>query len=472
MDATKVSGWVCAWVIAMSIPGTVANAKKLERGPVQDPVVVATVDASTLRVGTITFVQERDGMLFVAGTDGIAAVSGEGKPLWAARLPRADLRTIDVDGSNIAVVSQDFNVPEPAGFLKRFYEGSLADFPRFKNSSLALLDKGRRGAIVWTVLMGGTTWVAPPCLGPVRIAYSDGRTMALVNRTDGTVGARAKTVVGGAIIDALVGAYRDANTRNKPVYVGNGFFSGFESELALVDPVSGTDRWRKGSFGLTPIQNITAGPIIWGDKIVFGNSPIPSSNPSTIERTFKIGIKPRVFVTDAKGDQVWNDTLDDDYGGIGSLAVRGDRLFVATNMTLGAYDRKGHQLWFAGTARKNGALTLTPARGVRYLKESFAVRLSPGFCLTADDRYVYLSSYEFSEFKLDYAHWWAQFNLGVNWYDKMAYGGRQVVTVVDAASGAYVTTLDAKGAINDLLVVGTNLVVTDHHQVRFLKPPP
>lgn len=455
--------------------GLMANAVagKIAHGPIADPQVIATIDAQLIRVGSITHAQERDGTLFVAGTEGVAAVSAEGKPLWAARLPHADSRSIDVDGSHIAVVSQNMDAPEPASALKRFYAGALADFPKFRDSSLALLDKGRRGAIVWTTPMPGTTWVAPPGLGPVRIAYSDGRTMTLVNRTDGTVGAKAQTVMGASFLEGLVGPYRDAMTRNKPVYNGGGFYGGFEGELAYVDPVSGTDRWRKSNHGLlSPFQNITAGPIVWGDKLVFGNAPIPSSNPTQVEILARIGMRPRVFVADLKGEQVWNDKLDDDLGGIGSLAVHGDHLYVATNVLLAAYDRKGKQLWEAKTDRKNGALTVSPLRGTRFIKGTFQVRLTPGFCLTADDHHVYISSQEFTNFKRDTDDWAVLFNTGVDLYSRYSSGGREVVTVLDADSGKYQTSLDAKGDILDLMTVGSNLAVVGFSQVRIFRPPP
>lgn len=458
-----------AWIPCVSLLASAAVAGGLEHGPIQEPEIVAIVDAQLIRVGTITYAEERDGLLYVAGTEGVAAVGADGKPLWAARLAHADLRSIDVDATHIAVVSQNLDVPEPASAVKSFYFGEVADYPGFKDSSLALLDKGRRGAVVWTTPMEGNTRVAPPGLGAVRIAYSDGRTLTLVNRADGGVGPKAKTVMSAGILEGLIGKYRDAETRNKPVYNGDGFYSAFESELALVDPVSGTDRWRKSNHGLlSAFQNITAGPLVWGDKLVFGNAPMPISSATRVELTFKMNMRPKVFVANLKGEQVWNDAIADDLGGIGSLAVHGDRLYAATNVMVAAYDSKGKSLWTVSTARKNGALMVSPNRGVRYINGNFAVRMSPGFCMTADDRHVYVSSQERSNLTKD---WTAEFQLGLKLYEKMSYGGAQVVTVLDAASGKYVETLDAKGAILDLIMVGPNLAVIDYSQVRFFKPP-
>jgi hypothetical protein len=373
----------------------------------------------------------------------------------------------------------------------------VRNYPRFKNSTLMLLERNRHGAVLWTTPIEGTTRATPPSLGAATIAYSDGRTLTMIDRADGSVRSKTETIVSSGLFEAIIGHLRDAMTRNKPAFLGDSFYTGFESQIAKVDPLSGKDLWRKSHYGLGAFQNLTAGPIVWGDLLVFGNTVIESSNKSVFESQLGVGSKPRVFVADLKGDEVWNDSLDDPYFGVASLATQGERLFVATNSIVSAYDRKGHRLWEDTSADTNCAVTTSRLRGIKFYQGTtqtqeqstvgsggtlvttgrgnvLGVRVADGFCMAADEKFVYVSSVEFSHRKTD---WYKLFWAGEQRYEvkgngrDAAMGGREVVTVLNADSGAYVTTLDAKGAILDLFALGGAVAVLDHDGVRFLRRP-
>jgi len=467
------------WQSGLVLAGiaSIANGGTLQHGAISEPELVASLDAKILRIGRLTHAVENGGMLYVAGEEGVAAINADGKPQWAARLPRVDIRTIAADGSGIAFVGQQLAGVEP-GAAARFMQGDLADVPTFTGTTVGLLDKGRRGAVLWTTPLETTDRAAPPGISGATVAATDGATLALFDRTTGALTSREKTFPG---FFAGMKLFQGA-TRNAPVYANESYYVGFSSELSRVDSVTGKENWRKSNHGMmSPFINITAGPLMWGDKIVFGNSSASRSNT--------INDITRVFVSDLDGEQVWNDRGDKD-SGIASLAVQGNRLFVASNFTLRAYENHGKkfdELWSLETAKDNGALMYSGYRGVRYYLRSqgaaiaeaallavfggndsddMAVRIGYGNCLVADERNVYVSTSEFNKFKLNKA----ALAVGV-WRKETESGGREVITVLDGATGRYVTTLDAKGAIIDLLLLGPNLATYDTDTIRIFRRP-
>lgn len=455
-----------------------ASADKLQHGPIAEPQVVASVDAKILRIGYLTHAVENGGVLYVAGEEGIAAISAEGKPMWAARLPRADVRLISADGNGIAFVAQTAAGAEP-GAMGRFIKGDLAAVPDFTGATLGLLDKGRRGAVLWTATLETEFRVAPPGIAGATVAVSDGPTLALFDRIAGTQVTRVKTFPG-----FLAGhwVFRGA-TRNAPVFANDSYYVAFTSELSRVDAATGKENWRKSHHGLmSPFNNITAGPVLWGDKLAFGNS-INSRGEALNNIT-------RIFIGDVNGEQVWNDRHDQD-SGIASLAVRGNRLYAASNFRLSAYEMDGKkvkELWSQDTAATDGALTFSQLRGVRFYQRSkgaqvaeaalqaifggadsddLATRIAYGNCLAADERYVYLSSSARGEYKINKAL------LVLGNVDRQArnVGGAELITVVDAATGKLVASLDAKGQIFDLLLLGPNIATYDAETVRVFRRP-
>lgn len=465
---------LAAWTLAAGA----AFADKLQHGPITDPEIVAIVDAKILRIGQLTHAVENGGVLYVAGEEGVAAISADGKPQWAARLPRADVRLIAADGSGIAFVAQTATGAEP-GSMTKFIQGDLSEVPDFQGATVGLLDKGRRGAVLWTAQLETEYRVAPPGIAGATVAISDGVTLALFDRVTGTQVSRAKTFPG-----FLAGhwIFKGA-TRNAPVYADDFYYVGFTSELSRVDAATGKENWRKSNHGLmSPFNNITAGPVVWGDKLVFGNS--------VNSRGEGINNITRIFVSDRDGEQVWNDRHDQD-SGIASLAVRGDRLYAASNFRLSAYEASGKkvkELWSHDTATTDGALTFSQLRGVRFYQRSkgaqvaeaalqailggadsddLATRIAYGNCLVADERYVYLSSSARGEYKINKAL------LVLGNVDRQAknVGGAELITVVDAGTGKLAASIDAKGLIFDLLLLGPNIVTYDAESIRVFRRP-
>lgn len=472
----RIRSWLAGVVLACVAAG--AAADKLQHGPITDPDVVAIVDAKILRIGYLTHAVENGGVLYVAGEEGVAAVSADGKPQWAARLPRADVRLIAADGNGIAFVAQTAAGAEP-GAMAKFVKGDLADVPDFQGATVGLLDKGRRGAVLWTAQLETEYRVAPPGISGATIAISDGVTLALFDRVTGTQVSRAKTFPG-----FLAGhwIFKGA-TRNAPVFANDSYYVAFTSELSRVDAATGKENWRKSNHGLmSPFNNITAGPVVWGDKIAFGNS-INSRGDGINNIT-------RLFVGDVDGEQVWNDRHDQD-SGIASLTVHGDRLYAASNFRLSAYEvngKKVKELWSHDTATTDGALTFSQLRGVRFYLRSkgaqiaeaalmailggsdsddIATRVAYGNCLVADERHVYLSSSARGEYKINKAL------LVLGSVDRQAknVGGQELITVVDAGTGRLAASMDARGLIFDLLLLGPNIATYDAETIRIFRRP-
>lgn len=449
---------LAALAIATGLP---AFAKKLEHGPVVAAEVAAKVAARTLRVGAITHAVVHDGWLYVAGTDGVAAVTPDGQPQWVVRLPRADLRSLAVDAAGIAVVSQDVVAATP-GLMAEFLSGELARLPDFTNTRVTLLDRKKRGAIVWSQPVPTTGRGAPPALSAARIAYSDGRQLLVLNRADGTAAGTGRTVTEvGDYIGGLAGldaAVIKAMTRNAPLYKDGAFYSGFSAWLSKVDAGSGKTVSSASHHGLTAFQNIASGPLAIGDNMVFGIVAQPVGGAA-----IEIGAKPSIIIADANGKNVCDETVDDNKGGIGSLVVHGDHVFAATNFTLTMFDAECEDVWDVETAKKDGALAVSRYRGIRFFN-NVGVRTGMGMCMVVDDRFVYLCSAEKSARP-------SELQMAGLFKVQASSGGRDVITVIDVAKGEYRTTLDPGGTIADLLEVGDKLAVVGFDEVRFVRKP-
>lgn len=434
-------------LVTSALVSGAAFAAKLEHAAIAEPVIVATVDAAALGIGRISSAIVDGDQLVIAASDGVAVIGADGAALWVAKLPHADLRSVAADATGVAVVSQDLKDSTP-GALLSFIGGELTKLPDHANTTLHLLDRQNAGAVLWTLPFDTATRATPPALTESRVALGDGKTLLVLNRADGTVGASGKTVnqagdyiASLGLLSGLEGVVLRGATRTRPLWSKGGFYSTFAATFSKVDGDSGKSVFRHNTFGLfTPFQNITAGPALLGDKIVFANTaqPIPGAMASP---------KPSVFMGAADGDEEWSESVDDDRSGVGSLAVHKDRIYVATNFVVAAYDAEGDDLWTAENAKKKGAVGYSKYRGVRY-KGGWAARTSLGDCLAVDDRFVYVSASE-----------------------GIGPGSRDLVTVLDAAKGKYVTSIDPKGDVIDLQLIGGNLAVVGFDQVRIIKPP-
>ena len=463
---------------ALAFAAGVAWADKPQHGPVTDPEIVATVDAKVLRIGKLVHAVENGGVLYVAGQEGVAAIGSDGKPMWAARLPHADIRTIDVDGSGIAFVAQNLQANDPGGF-EHFIEGSHADIPRYKDTVIGVLDKGRRGAVLWTTPVEGEARFSPPALAAARVAATDVWSVVIMDRITGSEIVRSR-----AWPKMPFDYYVDGATRNRPAIIGENVVVGVIGYLRSFDTASGVENWKKTNHGLmSPFDNISAGPILWGDRMVFASVNTTKKGGFGPATGIRGSSKSKVFVAELKdGDEIWSESLDDEDSGVGSLALGGDRLYVATNFVVDAFNTKGKRLWSLDANKENGAVMPSRVRGVRYFKESkgaafieglfgaeslrMGYRSSLGFCMAADDRYLYLSSTETSSRPLSSAALLASV-----WQREANISGREVITVIDGESGRLVASLDAKGTIFDLLLVGPNLVAFDADTIRIFRRP-
>ena len=455
-----------------------AWADKPQHGPITEPEVVATVDAKILRIGRLMHAVENGGVLYVAGEEGVAAIGADGKPIWAARLPRADIRMIDVDGSGIAFVAQNIQANAADGF-EHFIEGSHADIPRYKDTVIGVLDKGRRGAVLWTTPVEGEARFSPPALAPARVAVTDVWSVVIMDRITGKEIVRSR-----AWPNMPFDYYVDGATRNRPAIIGENVVVGVIGYLRSFDSASGAENWKRTNHGLmSPFDNISAGPILWGDRMVFASVNTTKKGGFGPATGLRQSSKSKVFVAELKdGDEIWSESLDDEDSGVGSLAIGGDRLFVGTNFVVDAFNTKGKRLWSLDANKENGAVMPSRVRGVRYFKESkgaafleglfgaesarMGYRSSLGFCMAADDRYLYLSSTETSSRPLSSAALMASV-----WQREAHIGGREVITVIDGATGKVVSSLDAKGTIFDLLLLGPNLVAFDANTIRIFRRP-
>jgi hypothetical protein len=378
-------------------------------------------------VGAITSIREHGGVLYVGGVTGVAAVGPDGGVRWTTELPATTFRYLDADAEGVAFTGYDLGSVDRATGAKKWFMGQMADAPRYQNAVVGMLSPA--GQLVWTQPSSVETALSPPALSPRKVGVLRGQTFAVFDRR---TGAEASADIDIPAADGMNKGFIAQATRNRPVFWKDHFWGGFYAYLVKVDE-SGKLVEQESGFGLfSPFQDITVGPVVFGDLIVFGTDHYVVGGGSVKKCV--------IFAADDEPDKEWKEAMGDTLSACGSIAISGERLFTASNFRVAAWNRKGSDRWEA--VNKKGGLYPGSHRGVIYRgKLDFATRKSPNQLMVATATRVYVSS---------------------------GLGDDDLITVLDAESGDYVQSIQLGTQIVDMALVDGRLAVATDGSVRFL----
>lgn len=408
---------VLALLGALVSPPAEAKTTKVKHATVVAPAWAAT---ATPAIGQLTDLEVRDGVVYLAGSGGLAAVTPGGDVRWTLPLDAAAFRNLDVDAAGLAFTAVSIAGIEPSKGFRAFALGSVGEVPTYEGATVgaASLD----GALTWKVASDVQSPLSPPGLSPSSVAVMRGKDMVVVDRGDGHVLGTADIKIGFEDSKFFAGFFARGH-RGQPVWHEGAFYASFYNYLIKTDASGGSRETALGPL-FRPFYNVTAEPVPFAGMLLAGNTG-DTQKGSTF------------FAVDGKLETRFNEFTPDKQSGCGSIAVVGDRAIVASNFYVWAIDAKGRIKWQA--VNKKGGLYPSSGRGVRY-ERSLGHRKSAADLMVADERHVYIAT----------------------------SNGGDVVTVLDTATGAYVRTIDVKMPIVALGLVGDTLVVATDGDVRFL----
>lgn len=402
-----------------------AGKNKVRHTAVEEPAYASTVAAD---VGQVTHMRAVDGVVYLAGEKGIAAIGADGATKWRLELPPAAFRNVEADGAGVAFTAYSVAGVEPATGFKSFVMGTLGDAPEIAGATVGAVSAD--GKLLWQVESDLQTALSAPGLSPSSVAVTRGRDVVAYDRGDGHELGRTPMEFVGQDSKFFAGFFAQA-TRGQPVLIGDAFYATFIGYLTKTD-LSGNKV--ETSFGplFKPFYNVTCGPEPFGDLVVFG-----STGDSQKGSAF-FGVK---------GDKMkvaFNEFSKDKISGCGSIASNESTLFMASNFHVFAMNEKGKIEW--ESVNKKGGLYPAGNRGVRYTKPqvmggvAMGVRKSYADMMVADEKYVYVAT---------------------------ANGG-DVVTVLDAGTGKYVRTVAVMAPIVGLALVEGKLAVATDADLRLV----
>lgn len=408
-------------ILSLLAPGLAeARTNKVRHDNLVPPAWAATAAPA---VGQLTDLEVLDGVVYLAGSDGIAAVEPGGAVRWTLPLPPAAFRNLDVDAAGIAFTAVSVAGVEPASGFRAFALGSLGDVPAFKDAAIGLLSLD--GKLAWQVPSDIQSPLSAPGLSPTAVAVMRGKDMIIVDRADGhTLGVADIKYVGED--SKFFAGFFAVGHRGQPVWHEGAFYSSFYGYLVKADATGGGRETALGPL-FHPFYDVTTDPVPFSGMLLAANTIDPEKGNT-------------YFAVDAKLDTRFNEATPDKSSGTGAIAVVGDRAYLASNFYVWAIDAKGREKWCS--MNKKGGLTPSSGRGIRYLSGMGGVgfRKSASDLMVADTEQVYIATN----------------NAG------------DVITVLDAATGAYVRTIDVKEPLVALGLTDKALVVATDHDVRFL----
>ena len=405
-----------------------------------EPHFTTEIRAELAQIGLVTSLRVSGDTLYVGGTTGLAALDHSGKVLWTLELPAAMARQIDADGQHVAFTSFDLAGIDRSALLgSKFLAGDLLAKPKYINAVVGLVTLD--GKLVWSVSSSEQTRLSPPALGRTGVGVTRTKSFGLFDLATGRESANIsmETSMLGEGLDL-----QSATTR--PLVWNDNFFVAHLHTLVKVGP-GGEELATSHRFGLTlPFHCITGGPTLFGKKVYFGNiSPERDKDPL-------------LLAVDEKGGNAGKEDLD-----AGSktrspatcLVVNGNRLYVASNFTVFAYDESGEKLWKAGN--KGGGLYPGSHRGVKFIGNSFEKvfpvpkSLLANTQMVATARYLYITSSHKKDLH------------GVERAETT-----DALTVLDAKTGKYVNSIFLDVLILDMVLYDSQLALATTDGIKFL----
>ncbi len=291
-------------------------------------------------------------VLYVSGTEGVAAIGAGGKILWQAKLPAHAFRQVDAS----------------SGLGRWLGLGDNADLQHFENAVCGTL--GADGSVGWQKDLPATSVSAPAVNGDLFV-FTTEKTVTVLNRKDGAPVSELET--------SQKGDYKTEsnNMRLRPLTVGPGFAVVNNQWIVSIDAKGKeTDRLRnKGDLD---------GLGRYGDAVLVGGGKVVThySGPVGYESSDWL-VKPDGSIKKLRTRQT---TPASD------IATIEGRCYALTNFVLYADKASGDPLW--KSVNDKGGMFPGPARGSRKLGSyDFFTRVSSGNFLSGGKGLVLVASH-------------------------------------------------------------------------------
>lgn len=419
-------------VLAAAAATGVAHAAKVEHTKIVPPKSALPAPDGLKAIGEPTRFLQHGDRLYVAGKEGIAALSADGQVIWTTPLDFAGIREIEVDDAGIAY--SGFTVTgEKAGAFT--WWGNDIHKLAFAPSVVGMLTLD--GARTWQAA-GPASRISAPCLTPDKVGILTGEKFHIYARGDG------KLTVAESDLEpaALPNEYASRMFRPRPLFMNNEFVGAYFYNYYRIAP-DGKELFRDHKSQ----TNIVAGPFNYNGNMLIGSYSVDmQQNPN----------KSLITVVEPTGDvkKVWREDIADDHSATGDIVLDGDTIYASSNFTVTALTSKGKKIW--DQESKDGGLSAGSMRGVRFEK-FFGYRSFGGQGMVMNGDHLYLATKRkytgpdpTGKKKKDIELW------------------TDVITVLNKTTGSYVETIDVKQNIIDMNVWNGRLAVATPAGVHFL----
>lgn len=407
-------------VLALAVSAAPAHAKKnkVQHTNVVAPTWQAEADPG---LGTVTDLDEQDGVLYVAGMNGIAALDSSGAVQWKTELPFATVRNITVEDGIVAWSAFSVAGVDSAEGFKRFLMGSAGDNQTIADAAYGVVDAAS-GAATWTVQSDEQASMSPPGISPISIGVMRRNSFVALDRGTGAELGRYE-LKGAGMNGSFFGGIYDRAVRIQPVVFGDAFYTGLFSHLFKID-LNGNFVDKSWGNGLTPYVSITCGPVVYQDQVLFG------STGDSDYASMWFGVNAKMKGTAKMGSP-------DTSSGCSSAIVDDVGLLMVSNFYVVAIDKKLNFPW--ESRNKKGGLYPSELRGIRYVRGSAPTRKSYSDLAVSDGKRIYVAT----------------------------ANGHDVLTVLDRASGAYLQTIDVNETLQALAPIDGKLAVATGTVVKY-----
>lgn len=376
-------------------------------------------------------------VLYVGASTGVAAVDAAGKLLWTSKLPPLNTRHVDADAEHVAWSGAEVvGITDGTGATAALMWGNPSRAIEVARAEAGLLTA--QGQPVWSVKFDEPSALSRPALGRQAVVVLGAKSARLLKRGDGgTVG---DDVVMWTNWLGISGNHVTRVAVTPAVWLGDEWIAGHQNWYKRVDA--------KGEEIVSARVNpgVTAGPMACKDAVYIGEAGYPQG-------TIFTGKKTRVSQIDAKGNAVWRANLDDELGGVASLACGDDAVYAATNSIVIAVSPAGQQRWEAKSERDVGQLFPGTHRGVVRVRDvlnkpgpAVARAATAGRQMVLAGPYLYITTRVRPDIQAT----------------------EDLITLLDAQTGAFVEAVEVKSTVIDMIPFGPNLAVVTGHGLKLM----
>jgi hypothetical protein len=378
--------------------------------------VAISANSQNLTIGNFTSLKVDKGIIYVAGQSGIAALKPDLTVLWEKQLPETSIRLIEAKDGLIAYSNYVYQGRKGQLFSSF---SSLWDKVTYTDDMLGVLDLN--GNEKWSSTFNGASKISFPAIGDGIVTVMSNDSLYIFDLASGAL--KSKTY--NSMKFLLGKSVKDHATPNQPLIANNAIYTASPFKFSKID-LNGKILKQKDMYGIfSQLPVMTVAPILFQNQIFLANCPVG-------QRGQKDGVA-RLFCIKENLDKDWDEFVDangNSGSGASSLTHNSSTLFVATNFDVMAFTIKGKKVW---ENKKDIGLPLL--RGVRY-SGLMGVKTSNGNFLCADDNAVYIASGK--KVKKDFV---------------------QNITVLDAATGKLVKTIDVDAVVVDMAMLDNALVL-------------